>query len=910
MPILGDWICRSGIRRTTPGFVHDLSVKAEATNHVDRVEFAISANGSPHSTATASARAVRTPNFSDQPSPDPTVPSGQQKSFDGYGVSLNLSTVPAGTITVVATIFEVGGASYTLPDTITIYNDTDGGDRRPRTVGPFYVDSTSGNDANNGTSWAQAVKSPMRALQLGRSAGGEIGGLRINCRGTITNMSAGIFPECTTSGQWWCEWIADAAGCFLDPPDVLTARTLYSGQSGASASAVTCRHRWIGFRFSRRNCVSFTFGGIVEHWMDGCYQQATTYLGPNRVTVRYAYEGADGFFWGWNGGGASFPVGRRIFSQCDLRGALQGYQASSFLWDCRIRDFLGIACRIGSDAPRTTIGGLLMWYERYAPRSVEGFVRMDNDATQGKGRPAITVTKPTASTARITGPVGGYDFSIDAAALVGQTYWGLRFAGTGALGLDTTAAHIVTAVGNTGGAPWVEVTAPGAVAGSLPPNTASFWTAQALGSPVPGREYWYLHPDGIQVERPMARDIVFDCALVDARDLQPYFTSSVDSYDLDFCLWDNLRDDGSAASGMANNWNGSDCTNSILQRLAWSGQWQNTATASGWSGTIVRDCVFWELGGQASLIPSRGGTVDRCHIVNGSAFGTNGTTGPWVAGNPALSPFSMAPSSSNYGTGTAALAVPAVWRYGTTGATRGVLRNVGDLNWATGTTAPQIAANGPQGITATTATATFFAGARLAGPGGSVSTLRPTGGLMTGRTLLSPTEFPEVEMTAPTAGIVVGSSPAELAGLGASFTAATATGAVLAGRLIAANGPSGVTAAAPTGLVMRGGLIASNAPSGVTLAAPTGTVQIGVAIGANGPAGITAAAPTGALIRTPSIAGSIPSPVQARPGAGRLQVGEVQEAPPPAPRPRTSREQPRWWGALWGRGGPPRRWMR
>ena len=679
MAILGDWICRSGIRRTTPGFVHDLSVKAEATNHVDRVEFAISANGSPHSTQTASSRTIRTPNFSDQPSPDPTVPSGQQKSFDGYGIGLNLSTVPAGTITVTATIYEVGGASYTLPDTITIYNDTDGGDRRPRTVAPLYVDGDAGNDANNGSSWALAVRTPMRALQLGRSAGGEIGGLRIICRGTVADMSGGISGfDCTTSGQWWCEWVADASGCFLNPPDVLSSRSLHTGQNGASSSTVTCRHRWIGFRWGLVNCVSRSRGGIVEHWMDGGYGEALNYLGANRVTVRYAYEGVDGFFWGWDG----FPlvVGRRSFSGVDLRGALGGFQAHSFLWDCRVLAFLGIASRIGSDAPRTTSGGLRMQYQRYAPRTVEGFVRMDADPTQGKGRPALTITKPTGTTARITGPVGGYDFSIDAAALVGQTYWGLRFAGTGATGLDTTSAHIVTAVGNTGGAPWVEVTAPSASAGSIAANTASFWTAQAATSPVPGREYWYLHPDGLQVERNCSRDIIFDYALVDAPDCQSYFTSSSESYDLDLTLFDNNRDDGSGLNVM--NWFGSDVTNSIVQRVTSIGQFQNTSTASGWSGTIVRDCVFGTLGGDASLIPSRGGTVDRCHVVSGGGFGTNSSTGAWLAGNPAVSPFSMAPSSGNFGTGTAALTVPESWRYGTTGATRGVLKNVGNLDWS------------------------------------------------------------------------------------------------------------------------------------------------------------------------------------------------------------------------------------
>lgn len=673
MPILADWICRSGIRRTTPGFVHDLSVKAEATAHVDRVEFAISANGSPVRTETASARTIRRPNFSDQPSPDPGV-TGGMKPFDGWGIGLNLSTVPAGTVTVTATVYEVGGASYVIPDTMTVYNDTDGGDRRPRTVGPYYVDGDAGNDANTGLSWAQAVRTPMRALQLGRSAGGEIGGLRINCRGTIVDMSAGIFPECSTSGDWWCEWVADAAGCYVNPTGTLGQRSLYSGVTGASNSTVSCRHRWIGFRWGRDGCVSYSFGGIVQQWHDGGYQEADNYLGPTRVSVRYAYEGANGLFWGVNGAGLL----RRSFTGVDLRGALSGFDVHEFLWDCRCLAFLGIAAKLGSDAPRTTSGGLLMQFERYAARSVEGFVRMDSDPTQGKGRPALTITKPTASTARITGPVGGYDFSLDAAALVGQTYWGLRFSGTGSTNLDTSGAHVVTAVGNTGGAPWVEVTAPSASAGSIAANTASFWTAQSTG-PVPGREYWYLHPDGYQIFRDCSRDIIFDCALIDAADLQTYFTTG---YNLDLFLFDNCRDDGSATPAMVANWFGTDCTNSILQRLTLTGQFQNTSTASGWSGTVVRDCVFTSLGGDMATITSRGATVDRCHVISGSAFGTNGTSGTWFAGNPAASPYSMAPTVGNQGTGTAALAVPSDWRYGSSGATRGVLKNVGDLDWS------------------------------------------------------------------------------------------------------------------------------------------------------------------------------------------------------------------------------------
>ena len=49
---------------------------------------------------------------------------------------------------------------------------------------------------------------------------------------------------------------------------------------------VTCRHRWIGsFRYGRDGCVSYSFGGIVVHWMDGSYEEAINYLGPTRESI-------------------------------------------------------------------------------------------------------------------------------------------------------------------------------------------------------------------------------------------------------------------------------------------------------------------------------------------------------------------------------------------------------------------------------------------------------------------------------------------------------------------------------------------------------------------------------------------------------------------------------------------------
>jgi hypothetical protein len=673
VPILGNWVGRTGVRPTTPGTVHELSVKVDAHARVYRVEFAITANGTPHSTLVANSPSIRKPNFSTTNSPHPGVASGKAP-FNGWGVGLDLSTVPAGTISVVATVYDLGAMSHVLPEAMVIYNDTDGVDRRPRAI-TLYADGTSGNDANNGTSWAQAVKTIMRARQLGRSGAGDVSGLKIVCRGTFTDLSGGLFPECSTSGAWHVEHIADAAGAYLNPPgdpSPLGPRTIYGGVSGASSSTVTCRTAWRGFRVNGTGIVSYSFGGIIEHWFDGCYSEGTNWA-PGRLSVRYAEPavGGSGSFIGWNGPG---PAGRRYFTGCAIRGAVLGFEQSRLVYDCLVRDFTGIACKIGSQASPSVVGALVMRSERYYPRQVEGFVRMDSDVVQGQGRPALVVTKPTGTTARITGPEGGYAFNLDAAELVGTTYWGLRFEGSGARGLDTGVGLLVTAVGNTAGSAWVEVTCPGASAGSIPANTCSFYTARVSS----GVNYWNIHPDGIQIERNLVLgDVIFDCAIVDAPNLQSYFTSG---NDIDKALIDNLRDDGSGEN--AGNWNGTNCTDSILQRLTLRGQFQNSGGAGGWNGTFVRNCVFGSLGGDASTIGSRGGTVTNCHVISGSPFGSNGTSGPWFNGDESADPWPFAPALGNRGSGVASVVDPVEWAYSTTGSTRGVLKNIGDLDWS------------------------------------------------------------------------------------------------------------------------------------------------------------------------------------------------------------------------------------
>ena len=70
-------------------------------------------------------------------------------------------------------------------------------------------------------------------------------------------------------------------------PCSLSQRTIYSGTTGGG---VATRHRWIGFRAARAP-VSYNFGGTVDHWMDGCWDEATGYMGAEAWHVDYAQNG-------------------------------------------------------------------------------------------------------------------------------------------------------------------------------------------------------------------------------------------------------------------------------------------------------------------------------------------------------------------------------------------------------------------------------------------------------------------------------------------------------------------------------------------------------------------------------------------------------------------------------------------
>lgn len=793
------YVCIDGTRWTSTSDVIDVSVKAEADNGIDLVEFVVEVDGSPYSIASVTSRSYRYPNCSSGPSIVSSA-TNTLAPFEGYGVSLNLATVPAGVITVTATVHGLDGQTKTL-ETLTFYADTGVGDSRPTTA-VVYVDGDAGSDTNNGSSWALAVQSIGRAHQL---IGAELGGATIRCRGHIANLHRSLFPQNHTSGKHWCTYLAEPGTLLGEDPDVPGAGRTFS--AGEAAGGIRSRHRFIGFQFWRGSCVCYVHGGDVELWIDGCDMEADTWS-ENRPTVLWGGAGCSGSFFDRDG---ILGTLTRYYTASEIRGAVLGFEAHRLLWDCRVNGFIGIALKWGSLAAPSVTGACVCKDQTYEPGVTPGFVRMDDDATQGQGIvPTLVVTKPTASTARITGPSGGYRFDLDAQELVGQGYWGLRFLGSGAANLDSTVAWEVTNTGLDGSAPWVEVTCPAAAAATITGSACTFWTAQTANGNDPGREYWYIHPDGIQIERTIVPgDMIVDTRFANCPDVQSIFTSGNDG---DGLLLDNIADDGSGRAVFA--LSGSSLTNTILQRMTMAGQLQNPTGSGSWTGSVIRHCVFGSAGGGVETLESRGCRITSNHWIGGTPVGTDSTTGSWFAGDPTAPPFSAAPSTGNRGTASAELQDPDGWAWSSSAATKGALRNVAEIDWSTLTadvTANGAARVGPRAQGAGTV-AIGAAAAAAVGPRSSGSASMPVGAAQGGA----------ATQTRLSASATV-SNPADVFASGA---ATTGTPRVVASATVSINASASPMVGVRSSTAASVAIVASGAaitqPRASTLAIPDG----------------------------------------------------------------------------------------
>lgn len=682
MAIFAHLATMTGIRRTVALEVHDVSVDVDYTDNelgIDRVEFAISVNGVLTETRTVTQQTVRRPNFTNQPSRTFGVgPNDGLAPFPGYGIDLICSNYTGGTITIVITVYSNAGNSYVVPKTLTVYNDTDGADRRPapRTV---YIDFDNGSDTNNGSSFAQGFKTRSRALFAILNGGNDSGGGIIYCRGLCiggkgtTGGFGNGFIQHQTSGAWWLQWIADPVqGCTLSSDPAANQYDKYFTSGGFNTQ---CNQRFTGFDWSSNDMACYNYNGTSNFWFDGGRMIGTSYLGENQFHVNYAGKGGQGAFIGFDG---TVSTCRRHFTGVAAYGSSLGFEVAETLYDCLCQDFIGIGAKTGETAPVYWISHFWMINQLYRPRYVQGYVAMGTTDANGEGfpsgsqpAPAFTVTKPDSNTVRITGPTNGYDFNVDAAGLVGETRWGVRLVGAWPSGC--AGFWLVTNTGRTSNQSWIEIYCPGGTTGSTTANSATFATADGNTASA---YYWQrVHPDGIQFERDGFRDACKRVTTTNCEGMQSYFFSG--GRPQSYCVFKDLRDDGRGEN--VTNWFGASVTNSLIENMNINGQWQ--VTGSSWSGTCIRNNVFGSTGGQPDQLVAKGATARYNHFITGPTFGTNASTGSWYKNDHTSSPYSFEPLDALKGNGTPDISVIEEFSWNGNESTKGNTKLTAILNY-------------------------------------------------------------------------------------------------------------------------------------------------------------------------------------------------------------------------------------
>jgi hypothetical protein len=691
---IAKWRTRTGHRFTDVG--DELSVDVEPMTSI-AIEGGIGAvvftvNGVDE---TVSTETLRQPNFNTEVSP--RTGTTQMRPFSGYGITIRAQDYAAGAITITATVISANLTETDLPGSIVIYNDKGGADSRPSTK-KIYVNADTGNDSNPGT-----IGSPVIGIQRAcvlAAEGGDLGGAEVIlqasslphdwCRGF------GGVPSLWTSGHWWFRIIVEVGAKIRRPgamapngsvtytpgPDDLVLNTGGNGESMRCLLVLKDPNNkqvdrgdlkvWI-------NTTDYADLSVEGGRWGSRYHNAST----RRWSVLFTEERTG--LWDVVSGATNY----RRHAYCSVAEGLSfAWFGWSDLHDCEVLDFTGIACQ----TTQGHLGGesalnLRVAHQRYN-HEVLGYV---DSVVGGKvsvsnvgGRMRIQQLAAT----DIHSIVGGVetstaiDIGVQAQDLDGSGRWGVVCAGfanaannspelaAGTIGEGGRyQAFPLVAYGTNGsGLPWIELDNSSAVAEATAQAGAQIRTGLLDGTNDPGALYTEaVHPDVCQFLSPLTDALWSGVVVQDLQGAQGWFFSN---YHFTRVGFRNVGDAGHSFVSLSVPLSMTDC---LFHHCTIGGSW-DWGTGVSYTGVEFHQCVINTTNG----LPAAA-VIDGCHFIASSVQGTNSSSGAWFEGNPAVSPWSLEPSSGNLGTAsTAALAGAPEFRWpGAGGATRGVWRDVG-----------------------------------------------------------------------------------------------------------------------------------------------------------------------------------------------------------------------------------------
>lgn len=648
-PIL-HWRTPNGIYRNASSLDKTVSVDVEAEcglrpieqGGVRKVVFAVSVNGGTATDYAVHGRSKRTPNYSRNPSRQWYGSSTGPAYFAGYGITLDLSSMAGGTITVVATITTQSNETV-ASSTLTIYNDTDGVDRRPSTKA-IYV-SNAGSPTGAGTE-SDPVDTIQKALELAVHTPGGSTSTELDCGGANIYVLDGLVgsggyvgaPSWHTSGARRVTVQAIGTdrtyrrtapdGVFTSPDDYIVGAG-FGGAGNANIEFVGFEVVGYGFVVQQTGTTALTVtdrdcSSRSEYWEET----------DTQPSVLYAIDGGGAPF-GIDGTGKRYSWGHHRYG-CSF--GLVGYTS---VYDFHVDKCLGVALQTFNDEvddPCYTVGTVSGM--RYKPGEVSGYT----DTSYGSvvtGGANLAVTVPSGTQMRIDATNSTpSDFATELAALEGNTVWGCKCSGFTSGGNNGTFA--VEETGQNGsGYPYVVLTNSSAVAetggASARLETAKIATGDSYTTVV--------HPDVLQIQDDHDGAMFAHIRVQDCKNTRSWVGSG---NNLNRCVFKNLTD-GSAETGAdvnAFDFAVGDLTNCLFHHLTIASDACNFDPAGDFTGTAFVDCVF----GEVSDFPSSA-YVNGCHFVSGSSYGIGATTGTWFAGDPSVEPWSFQPDPGNVGDG-------------------------------------------------------------------------------------------------------------------------------------------------------------------------------------------------------------------------------------------------------------------
>lgn len=706
MVTLGATISVPNVRISSPTQTYNCVWVVESTlgAEVERINWSIvNAVGLPsiYASGQVTARSNTKPNFSSYPSRMPNAQIGMAP-VEGYSLELQLGEdaspiVPFGAVRIIAIAYGKDGSATVLPD-IYFNNDSDGVDRRASTKVIYWAAST-GSNSNNGLTNLTPVKDLHKAIQLACVAN-NCGGATIHMLENHAGGGGAVSPGNWHTGEHDWLTILCANGVTwsrIDPPNSQSADDIsMTGNGSGTYCNVRIQNYTVLGTGPIWNCGAGVTGAI---WREGGVHRSAYWDGS---VSALCIQDSDEIPFDIQPRTASSSI-HKSYCTGELRqGARIAYSAETLIFDCKVQGTLGGACYIQSWYQAAKLHSIVCSehsYERnvtrgWACNQADGFLPLDPLEVQKIG-----------STMRILGPSAGtpIPFSTQAAEMVGAPKMGIFTQGF-ANAANNGTQFAVLAAGTTGGRHYIDLAnaacvAEGPTAGAL------------LETSYNGVRYNIaVHTSYISFGTSRTGDDMFrDIALFDIDDeTQGAFDNGADHTRL---LIDNVRGSG----GFSNlNFLTTDVpptpisiTDSIIRRCSWTGSTLLChPTLVTYTGTVFENCVFNSISSDIVGAIANGLTMRYCHAITGSVYGTNGTTGAWLAGDPLTAPFSVEPTSGNKGTGHPLMSNHETWQWDASQSTKGCLKNTALLTWDTTAGATTIVATGDlQGFSVTAAPA-------------------------------------------------------------------------------------------------------------------------------------------------------------------------------------------------------------